>query len=77
MNIKSVSMIRFFREISVIHTSSNLLFYEPLITTFCNQLFIFCSLIKLKIALLIVCFYTFNWFLELFLLFTFRFYRRL
>ena len=41
-------MIRFFRELSVIQTSSNLLFYEPLITTFCNQLFTFCSLIKVK-----------------------------
>ena len=41
-------MIRFFRELSVIHTSSNLLFYEPLITTFCNQLIIFFLLIKLK-----------------------------
>ena len=70
-------MIRFFRELSVIHTSSNLLFYEPLIATFCNQLIIFFLLIKLKKKLLIVCFYTFNWFLELFLLFTFRFYRRL
>ena len=41
-------MIRFFRELSVIHTSSNLLFYEPLIATFCNQLIIFFLLIKLK-----------------------------
>ena len=41
-------MIRFFRELSVIHTSSNLLFYEPLITTFCNQLIIFFLLIKFK-----------------------------